>query len=292
MNYIFLKERTYEIPSHWNELTGKQLVQLMPVVYNLMQRNVGLLRIFQILSGWSAFRIARITGMITHPKMEIALASIWWSKKYDKYFERANKLMEAIESCTSFLLDEDQMNLTENKLPFYKGFYGPSHQLSNMRMAEFAISEMHYLQWKRSEMQGIDHLNNLVATLYRPKRSKYDHKANTDADHREIYNPNLTPAYVKKIEKWSLDVRLAIVTFYEGARKEKLDTNPEIFAEDQGGDPSLFGLWSLMRQVAIKGHFGDFDKVQDQYIDTILMELHEIKAEADKLEEQKTRTNE
>ena len=62
-------------------------------------------------------------------------------------------------------------------------------------------------------------------------------------------------------------------------------TNPRVFDEaSPDAGESLYGLWSVMRSVAKAGHFGDFDKVQEQYVDTILMELNEAIVEAEKME--------
>jgi hypothetical protein len=39
-----------------------------------------------------------------------------------------------------------------------------------------------------------------------------------------------------------------------------------------------------MRSVAKEGTFGDFDRVNEQYVDTILMDLNEVVAEAEQIE--------
>jgi hypothetical protein len=281
MNFIYYKNYTHIVASEWNELTGKQLRKIMRVIWtgNDLQCRF---KLFRILTGWSWKRLYLVSGMF-HIKQISFIAQLPFINKYvEKYLNNCARLFDAVIDATHFLFVTN--DLVKNLIPVYRGFYGPDEEIRNVKMAEFTFSEIAFLAWKKSK--DPKYLDDLVAILYRPGRKKYDHRKNSDGDHREPFNPNLSPYNAKQIAKWPMDVKLSIATFYMGCREKKIIDNERVFSGSGEGDESLYGLWSVMRNVAKAGHFGDFDKVQDQYIDTILMELNEVIVEAEKREEE------
>jgi len=254
MNTIHHKGNEYTVPGEWNELTGTQLVQVMKVFHMPMEETKGQLLLFRILMNmaWWKFLAIKSPGLIT-----------------------------AASVAVDFLTGNN--TLTKNVLPVYDGFCGPSDNMRNLKMAEFCFTESFCMAYKQSKDPLM--LDKLVATLYRPRKKKYDVKKNPDGDLREPFNDNLMEYYSVQIGDWPIEVKLAILQFYEGCRNEKIKRNPKVF-EGGGGEESLYGMWSVMRNVAKAGHFGDFDKVGEQYVDTVLMELNEVVVEAEKMEDE------
>lgn len=197
-------------------------------------------------------------------------------------------VMEAEEFfyLTVFVIQQD-MVFTKNHLPLYQyshtEFYGPSDFLDNLRMKEFTLTEDLYTRWFDSEKQDTEVLNDLVAILYRPAPAKYDHQMNPDGDHREKFNQNISSHYAKTyVCQWPMDVKLAIATWYGGCRLHIVKNNPDVF-EGGSGDPARYGLVSVMLNIA-EGHvFGDFEKVEDQYVNLVMMQLNESVDKAKRL---------
>jgi hypothetical protein len=254
MREVLFRNWSYALPDEWNELTRKKLLAVIKVMYLAPGDDAGVLQMFR------------------------ALVQIpWWQF----YMMRTPNLIDAAYEATAFLLKEN--TLTKNLIPFYKGFAGPSDQLGNVRMGEFCFSEFYFLQYKHNSLDK--DLDLLVATIYRPRKHWlfYNYRKNFEGDFRKPFSPHTIRYYAEDIAKWPRHVKLAIYHFYEGARAEKILGNPKVF-DSSDGEESLYGLWSVMRSIAKSGHFGDLDKVQEQYIDTMLMELNETVAEAEKIE--------
>lgn len=251
MNAVWYHKKEYVIPGEWNELTQRQLLQVQEVFNRNVDELKGRMLLFRILC-----------------KMP------WW--KF--LLIRSANLLPAVMEATEFLMTRN--SLTKNLIPTYKGFAGPGDKM-NIRMIEFCYSEGLFMAYKNQKDDK--YLDQLIAILYRPIRKRYNHKLNPDGDHRMAFNPNLLDYNTMFIEDWPLPVKQSILMFYEGCRNEKIASNPKVF-EGGSGDESLYGMWSVMRNVAKSGHLGDFEKVGEQYIDTILMELNEVVVEAEKME--------
>lgn len=253
MKTLHFKNWQYDVPEAWNELDGKRFLQVMEVLTKETGDDKGILSVFR------------------------ALAGIPWRQFYRM---REPALMDAAVECTEFLFREN--TLTKNLLPYYGGLYGPGHGLSNLKMAEFCFSEHRYIQYKQTPSP--ENLNMFIAVIYREGKSIfYDYVRNPDGDVRKKFNDELTPMLAMRIAKWPDHVKRAILLFYEGARNAKVKANDKVFGSSDGQE-SLYGLWSVMRSVAKEGTFGDFDRVNEQYVDTILMDLNEVVAEAEQIE--------
>ena len=253
---VYYKKSFFKCPTEWNELTRKQVLQVMKILYGQTSEINGILMLFR------------------------CIASIpWWQF----YTMRTGGLLNAALEATEFLVKEN--NLTKNLIPKYRGFYGPADQLGNLRMGEFCFAEFFYLKYRNSKEYA--DLDDLVSVLYRPGKRFYNHRINEAGDHRKPFNPNVQQHLKKSVKRWPLEVKHAILHFYEASRDEKIRNNDKVFSK--GGGESLYGMWSTMRGVAKTGHFGDFDKVQEQYVDTILMELNETVAEAEEMEREQNK---
>lgn len=281
MNFIHYKNYTHVIASEWNELSPAQLRKIMRVIWTGNDLHCRF-KLFRILTGWSWRRLYLITGIYYIKQVDLISQLPFFNKLIEKYLNNCARLFDAIIDSTQFLFLTNDLN--KNIIPIYKGFYGPDDEIRNLKMGEFTFSELAFIAWKKSK--DPQYLDELVAILYRPGRKNYDQKKNVEGDHREPFNPNLTAFYKKKVAGWPADLKLSIATFYMGCREKKILDNERVFSSTGDGEESLYGLWSVMRNVAKAGHFGDFDKVQDQFVDTILMELNEVVVEAEKKEEE------
>lgn len=257
MTIAQLGKKYYTVPTCWNELSKKQLIKVMQVLYGGATMIAAQIMLLKILTGISWYR------------MQLISASHFEEKLY----------------LTDFLLEHN--TLTQNLIPKYKGFFGPSSEFANVQVCEFIFAEQYYRHYRDSERddpKSISHLNMLIATLYRPVKKNYNVHINPDGDVREIYNDNLTGLYAAKIGRWPAAIKMAILQWFEGCLIG-LERDFRPVFQGSGDAVSKYGLWSVMRSVAEKGVHGNISQVEKMYVRVFMMELVEIKAEAARHEE-------
>lgn len=237
--------KTFEVKEHWNELSADQLRQIAFVLYG----NEDALR--KKLQVWKV-----VTGM-----------------KWYQYLAIPNNIILNTLDITDFVFKSNE--LTENLFPRYKKYYGPASDFDNLRVSEFVFSEMFH--GKYCETKEIKYLNSLIAVIYRPAKKRYNRARNSDGDIREAFNENLIHDRARIIARWPDDVKLSIFTWYAGCKKMLVKENPQVFgtggnAQHTSGTSAML---SIMRAVAKAGTYGDFDKVEQLFVKTLMMELRE-----------------
>jgi hypothetical protein len=268
---IHIYKKSYQVPEEWNELTGKQLVQLAPYLGKSDLSKADKLEMLRVLLGMTrrsfiswGYLPRWISDSLFWKKIEVLL-----------FLERSLYLVD--------FLFKDNL-LTKQLLPVLfcpKLFFGPSDNFENLRMDEFCFSEFWFLNFK--ETGSRDALVNLAATLYRPAKRKYDKLNNPDGDIRVAFNENLIKAYAKDLLKIPNATLEAILIWYMGCRNNLVKLFPKVFS-GKNGDGENFGLFSLITGVAEDGVMGDFDKVNAKHVHTVLLRLTELIIRAEKME--------
>lgn len=248
------------LPEKFEELTGKQFIELAPMLYSGGEEVECNVKALKILSGISSFR--------------------WAMLKPD-----------VINKCIEFVgWIFNDAKITKQLLPCYKGYHGPTSSFDNLRMKEFHLSEIYYKQLVRTEneAEAIEHINNLVAVLYRLPRINYDVKRDPDGDIRVDFNHNEIPFHSSRIARWPLKVKQAIFLWYASCRQELEDNNPMVFKEDSKNSfASQFdtGLYGMMRNLAGE-KLGSVEKIENMYVLQAMLEIGLIKEEEIYFEEQ------
>lgn len=277
---VFYKGKFTSVPASWDELTARQLREAVLIITGPYLPEVQRIRLLKVLMRWSWWRMAITMGILQFWEIPSPTVSLKKLMLFGRAVDRTARLADAAESITRFLFEGN--SITRNHFPRYKKMYGPGDKLANVRMGEFCFAENYFLMWKATGETS--HLNLLLACLWRPGRKTKQRVASGDL--RYDFNPVVLAAQSKKIDLWPLDVKLSMAMIYDGMRKQKIEANTKVFSGEGSDGESVYGLWSIMRSVAKAGHFGDFDKVQTQYLDTILMELTEAIVEGEKMEAQ------
>ena len=280
MNSVFIKGKWRDVPSEWNDLTGKQLCEALNVLTGPYLEEVKRIRLLKIVLGWSWWRLAATLGMLRFWDIPAVTSSLGKLSMFASAIDRTERLAYASEELTKFFFDGN--TITKNLLPKYKGFYGPADNLANLKAAEFVFAENYFLAWKDSGNTAM--LNKLIAVLWRPGKKTPQRKM--QGDYRDPFNQVACDENAKLVDKWPMEIKAAMAVIYDGMRRQKIADNEIVFSGNGGGDPLVHGLWSVMRSVSKAGHLGDLNQVFDQYIDTILMELTEAIIEGEKMEEQ------
>lgn len=250
----FIHNKWRSVPDKWNDLTVKQLVQVLSVFGNtddVVQAKLKLLKIITGLNWWQ-----------------------WVNASADELNDRLHLV--------DFLIKEN--TLTRNLLPSYRGFAGPADDFENLVMSEFVYTEA-FFQQKADNYADVEALDNLISILYRKKKKGYDSDRNQDGDIREPFNEFVCKHYAKdEVCFWPLKVKECIFFWYEGCRSKLAADFPEVFAGGEG-DPAKYGLVSIMRNVAEKGVHGKFEDVERKPVRLIMLELDEMMTEAKNLKD-------
>ncbi|NCA76933.1 MAG: hypothetical protein EOM90_11400 [Alphaproteobacteria bacterium] len=142
MNEVQIDDQHRSLPSIWNELSRKQLIyvsRLFNGKLNLFEFRVKVLQEF--------LSVKRKTFRRIEPE--------------DAYF-----LSETLDFLTK------EVNLTRNVIPVIRTglrkYYGPSDAMSNCTFGEFTLTSSVLDEYHKSGCE--DHLDQLVAILYRPKK--------------------------------------------------------------------------------------------------------------------------
>ncbi len=256
MTTIEIKKKTYQVPATWNELSAAQLLNIFIALNNPNYKpEEQLLKLFKVVVGISSFT--------------------WAGLKVEDY--------EEYIYLTGFLFDK-KINFTKQLLPVYENMYGPADDLENLLGSELVLTDHYYQQWE-ADRQNMDHLNHLVAVLYRPAKPKYDFALNPDGDCRVAFNENVTAwAADNIIASWPLHVKQAIAYWYAGCRQQIVDQYPDVFGGS--GEPARYGMLSILRSIAKTGTHGTLEQVEKLPIGLIMIELDETVDEGKKMEEQ------
>lgn len=175
----------------------------------------------------------------------------------------------------------DDWSISRQLLPSYRGMHGPKSELDNVTLAEFYFSEKCYADY--IESQSVESLDTLVAVLYRMPKKKYDISRDPDGDIRLPFNSNSTWFLQKKVSRWPLKVKQAILLWYDGCRKKITEDNPDIFSGGQSGDSSDSDMFGIMRSLA-GGKYGDFYSIEKMLLHTALLEMNFMIAESKRAE--------
>lgn len=253
MQTITIRDLPIKVPTEWNELSARQLVQVMEIIYGQLPYSYGILQLLKVITCLPSWK--------------------WNSLKFSE--------IEEFLYLPEFLVKESR--LTKNLLATYDGWAGPASNFNNLLMAEFVFCEDYFLKYKGDEKDQKS-LDNLVAVLYRPRRIFYNGAMNSKGDARIPFNENeCTYRAGKKVAHWPISVKLAILTWYEACRLQMIEDFPGVFS-GTSGEPAKYGLLTMMRNVAQSGVHGDLKAVEMQFLKMVMIELDEITTEAEAIE--------
>lgn len=251
--YHTKKNRRLLVAEEWNELTGKQLLQLARIRHSQLPYTDQLLRSLQIVS----------------------------NKNILSYFLIPADARMCMLEHVKWVMEEN--TLTSQLIPKYRGLYGPDSNFENLRMHEFNQAEMAYYELVTDKDE--DCLNQLIAVLYREPRKDYDHNRNADGDHRIPYLYGDISWYKKKIAKWPQNVKHAILLWYDGCRQQLVEHYPLVYPEKSSSSSGNMGegLFGMIHSVA-GDKYGTFDEVENSFVHKILMALNTMIYEAQQME--------
>ncbi|NNV57365.1 hypothetical protein [Limnovirga soli] len=184
----------------------------------------------------------------------------------------------------------EKLSITKQLIPQYRHrfttLYGPASDFDNLRLSEFHHSEHAYHKIIHSETMEdeLEALNELVAVLYREPKPNYDVQRNSDGDCRKPFKPADTDYYIKKVARWPLVVKQAILIWYDSCREDLRDSYPEAFKSsgtETTGD-YYEGLFGLIRSLS-GNKYGTFQDTENLFVHNAFMEIVASIEEEEKL---------
>lgn len=246
--------RTYQLPSIYNELTGKQLIKIAPLLAKKEDPSVIQLDVLRVLLNKS---LVCFFFMPLDPKERLVQLTDWVYSKN---------------------------TLTTQLIPKYNGFCGPKSDFDNLTLAEYHCTEIYYSMLVNDKKN--EALDALIAVLYRKPKTWYNKKRDSDGDVRRPFNENEIEYWAGLISEWPMAVKQAILLWYDGCRENLISLYPEVFkpaptTDDTGSDK---GMFTVMRGLAEGGKYGAFNNVKQLNLHTALMEMEQLVKEAAELQ--------
>lgn len=245
MNKVKIAHVHRQLPSNWSELTRRQLLRLVPLLFRpaTSEVEVHVLLLHQLLNlpyvlwrGLSNFQIAdhlRLVRWLTAPS------------------RLTKQLLPVLGPCWARLA-------------------GPGDSLGGVQVWEFANAETQLRKWV--DTQGEDHLNRLVAVLYRPRRWFWWLRKLSPAysgDNRQAFNEKSVATRSQRVARLPLAQRQAVLLYYLGCRAALEQSYTHVFDGDEGNakDPNP---WLTLIGRLPNDKFGRLDQIAQRPLHTVL----------------------
>jgi len=235
------KQRQYQGPSVWNEVTRRAFLLWIAVMYSRYDDDMKLRLGVMIFYGIPV-------------------------KVYTKIKESLRlQILPSLEN----LFNRNTLNrwLIPSVRVFGRKYYGPADKLSNLTAFEYFIAcEPLYWKWKLKNDEAA--LTALCAVLYRPKR-----KGDIDNDIREPYTDAGRAARIRRFKYLRLNTRRAIAFNYEGCRNFILKLHPKVFKQKAGNGASKRADITLS---VAGGALGDLNSTRSTNLYDFLLHLERL----------------
>jgi len=237
MNQVEIDDKTYFLPSDWNELTKKQVLFVS--------------RLFQGQLTMVDFKLKALFNFLSiKPKVIKRISS-----------EDAHFLCESLD----FLLKE--VSLTRNNLPVIRiggrNYIGPSDAMMNCTFGEFTMANSLLDSFSKTKEQK--YLDELVAVLYRPKKwFWFIRNGFTDnQDPRKGFVNRSLKKRCRTISKVDYQVKYSVFLFFSGILNSLPVLYPYVY-QQKGDSGSEDNGWASLIISLADG------KTDDKSLETVM----------------------
>jgi hypothetical protein len=252
---------TKKVPSTWNELKRKQLLQVLGELYADPKPGRGL-RLLHLLSGFPL----PLLGTQTVVTLAQLLPITYW-------------------------VESDKHRLTEQLLPTIKlpgrhatelatTWHGPCGQFSNLLFGEFLFADTFFVLFT---LHGqADLLDKFLTVLYRPaRRGASPEREDWTGDVRLPFNEHQLETRTKRVALVPLLEKMAVLTWYRGCRAQLGQEFPDVFVaadEDAKASTKQAPDWGRVLRKLSGGAFGTVAQTASQPLRLILAEMQDLAA--------------
>ena len=237
MNLVQIDNVRRSLPSCWNDLTRSQLLYVS--------------RLFRGKLTWSDFKVKALREFLSIRRRTF--------RRIDP--EDAFVLCETLDFLTG------EVTLTRNVIPVIRiglrKYYGPSDAMTNCIFGEFTLACSVLDEYQKNGSE--DHLNQLVAILYRPKKIFWSiRKYFTDhQDPRQKFRNRSLKQRSAKIAKVDHCLKYSVFLFFTGVLNSLSGLYPYVYQQKDGADNQDNGWASLIISLAD-------GKTDDKSLETIM----------------------
>lgn len=196
----------------------------------------------------------------------------------------------SLQPTVAFLRDPSQGRpLTAQLLPRLPGqpwyrrpLFGPSASFQNLTFLEFIFADTYFLRYLQTNEEVW--LEQLVAVLYRPQRPDYRPRAASyGGDRREDFNEHLVAARTRAMAHVPHYLKLAVLLYYCGCRRELERRYPRVFEGDTKQKAATSGWQAVLLNLADGVH--RIDATAGQRLHNVLREMQRVLEHYDRARE-------
>jgi hypothetical protein len=289
MQTVEIEGKDFVYPGSWNEMNRAQLLDIARLLQQqLSPYDLKVRLIFKWLRLNKCLFHYRDATWIINGIYRLGVPFAMWGIKKGRVKSIDYSDVARLAETLDFLLTEEPLPdgrirvernnaLTRQMIPMIKAgvrLYGPDDRMRNITAGEFAKAEYRYQSFLASG--NVRYLNEMIAVLYRPAR-RFAWLARLvqswDGEHRVSYH-DYHLARATDIDKINMDVRFAILMFFEGCRNLAISGHPHVFNSngDGGGEDSTG--WAGIFQ-AISDKPTDIEQIARLNFWTLLFDLEQ-----------------
>lgn len=299
MNTIEIPDRniTQEVPSHWDEMTAKQILKAIRLVTLCSAGRISETDV-RIAMFYDLANVKRTWYSVF---LENIMSAEWVADKNSRIYNTAYEL-------TDFLFDlgkkelEINYNTVLNHFPEVRKTIGPAHLLADLTFGEFraAVEELgEYFAMRtaaESDAALAHQLNRFIAVLYRPKVRN----AKT-GESRQPFTRGLIEINARQFRKVDPTIKLAVMLWFThtihyiqredltlgGSKISFASLFPKPRTDDERPSPSRAGslsVWtSVLYNVSKEGPFGGIEATEKAGLFDVLLYMYQQHQEAKRI---------
>ncbi|MEA5257167.1 hypothetical protein VB264_05170 [Arcicella aquatica] len=270
---VQINKKKFTMPERWDECTLEQISKLSPLTQ---------WKVDEITQSEHEYAVCVLMGCSDKfwQRLELELPQ-WYKLKEVANFAFAEKIVE--QPFPSFV------HLGTEYLVFQEGF-------ADTDAVDLAWANMQYLAFANPDAPNVVALDELIATLCRPRRKDlltFRESKEWDGDEREVYNGQRVKARAKELKTLPFGLKVAILQYFEAQNSLFLENYSQMLGDD-GREPRYgngMGWVTMLMSVAEKGTFGNFESVCYQNVHLIwakcLDDTLDVKEQEKQLEAQR-----
>ncbi len=278
-----------EFPSELQELSPKQFLFFTKQFLELLGKKISL-HDFKVLLASKFLQFKKTLKFYTcHESVQ------------EEIYDSITRLTETMDSFLEYRDDNSvtiNVSFTKNILPKIGKYYGPGDVLQNCTGFEYKEAHSAFKQFDKT--QEVEHLDRLIAILYRPRkrwlfllRLKKEFNGQTRTEFKTKSNPRFLEKRQKHFAKLPFHVKYAVFLIFQAFEEFictgeiEIDGNEislsELYKNDGDSvDPGI-GIMSLFFELAESNVFGNLNKVMDTNIYDIFTRIYQLVKTSDHL---------
>ncbi|QHL87403.1 hypothetical protein GU926_08130 [Nibribacter ruber] len=267
-----------QLPSDWNELTGRQLVKVIAAESRWLSATG-----IPEEQKKHLLRLERLRILLNLPLgiflafTPIQIVQLHWLVKF---------LDSGFKGLTAQLLPRLRVPGIANCLR--PALFGPRERFRSLSFLEFIYADTYFMSF--TQKQTPEKLDRFVACLYREKRWFHfivKRLTSYGGDCRQEFNQHLVERRAQLVARLPLEVKLAVLSWYRGCRFELEGEFPLVFSEGTQKKAGRSGWDGVL--LGMSGHVINIEATGRANIRNILAAMQQ---RFEQIEEQERRNNE